>query len=191
VKAAWLHDDCDIRLGKAPDPRIGPGDVLVAPTHVGICGTDLHIYRGEFHDRVRYPAILGHEFGGIVQGTGSEVRHFQVGDRVVVDPILSCHRCPACITGHANACQSLKLLGIDLDGALAEGVAVPEDRLFRLPEELPMAYAPMVELYAIGHHVLHRGHVQPGETVAILGSGKVGLSFRYSTYCVTAPALHL
>lgn len=176
MKAAILYGDRDIRPGQSPDPEIGPDDVLVAPAYVGICGTDLHIYRGEFHDRVTYPAIIGHEFGGLIEEVGADVRGFSVGDRVIVDPIVSCHRCPACLTGHTNACRSLKLLGIDLDGALAQHVAVPSDRLFSLPESIPMAHAPMIELYAIGHHVLRRGHVQPGETVAILGAGKVGLS---------------
>jgi (R,R)-butanediol dehydrogenase/meso-butanediol dehydrogenase/diacetyl reductase len=176
VKAAILYDDKDIRPGDAPEPQIGPDEVIVASEYVGICGTDLHVYRGEFKDRVNYPAILGHEFGGVIEQVGSNVRGFQVRDRVVVDPILSCHRCPACLSGHINACQTLKLLGIDVDGGFGQYVAVPSDRLLHLPEDIPMAYAPMVELYSIGHHVLNRGQVQPGETVAILGAGKVGLS---------------
>jgi threonine dehydrogenase-like Zn-dependent dehydrogenase len=176
MKAAVLYNDRDIRPGDAPDPRIGPDEVLVAPDHAGLCGTDLHIYRGEFKDRVRYPAILGHEFGGIIDQVGQKVRGLQAGDRVVVDPILPCHRCPACLSGHINACRTLKLLGIDLDGGFGQYVAVPSDRILPLPDEIPMTYAPMVELYAIGHHVLSRGQVQPGETVAILGAGKAGLS---------------
>jgi threonine dehydrogenase-like Zn-dependent dehydrogenase len=176
MKAAILYDDVKIKPGDAPDPRIGPDEVLVASGFAGICGTDLHVYRGEFKGRVQYPAILGHEFGGTIQEVGAQVRDYRVDDRVVVDPILSCHRCEACLTGHINACRTLKLLGIDLDGGFGQYVAVPTDRLIRLPDEIPMAYAPMVELYAIGHHVLNRGMVQPGETVAILGAGKVGLS---------------
>jgi 2-desacetyl-2-hydroxyethyl bacteriochlorophyllide A dehydrogenase len=176
VKAAILYDDKDIRPGDAPEPQIGPDEVIVASEYAGICGTDLHVYRGEFKERVNYPAILGHEFGGVIEQIGSNVRGFKARDRVVVDPILSCHRCPACLSGHINACQTLKLLGIDVDGGFGQYVAVPSDRLIRLPEDIPMAYAPMVELYSIGHHVLNRGQVQPGETVAILGAGKVGLS---------------
>jgi 2-desacetyl-2-hydroxyethyl bacteriochlorophyllide A dehydrogenase len=176
MKAAVLVRDRDIRPDTVDDPHIGPDDVLVACQSVGICGTDLHIYRGEFHDRVTYPAILGHEFGGVILAVGNEVRGYGPGDRVVVDPIIPCHRCPACLTGHINACRTLKLLGIDLDGGLAQYVVVPADRLLPLPEDIPMPFAPMVELYAIGHHVLRRGQVQPGETVAILGAGKVGLS---------------
>jgi 2-desacetyl-2-hydroxyethyl bacteriochlorophyllide A dehydrogenase len=176
MKAAILYDDRDIRPGEAPDPRIGPEEVLVAPGFAGICGTDLHIYRGEFKERVKYPAIQGHEFGGTIIECGRDVRGLQVGDRVVVDPIISCHACPACLTGRINACRSLKILGVDLDGGFGQIVAAPASHILPLPESIPMEYSPMVELYGIAHHVLQRGQVQPGETVAILGAGKVGLS---------------
>ena len=66
MKAAILVGDRDVRVGDAPDPRVGPGEVLIGSRYAGICGTDLHIYRGEFYNRVSYPAILGHEFGGVV-----------------------------------------------------------------------------------------------------------------------------
>jgi threonine dehydrogenase-like Zn-dependent dehydrogenase len=176
MRAGILYDDREIRIGDAPDPRVGPEEVLVAPGYTGICGTDLHIYRGEFHDRVVYPAILGHEFGGVVQEVGEDVTGFEVGDRVVVDPIISCHSCPACLSGHLNACRTLKLLGVDIDGGFAQYVAAPASHVYHLPESVPMVYAPMVEMYGLGHHILGRGQVQSGETVAILGAGRLGLS---------------
>ncbi len=176
MKAGILYNASDIRFGEAPAPTIGPNEVLLESRAAGICGTDLHIFRGEFEDRVSYPAIQGHEFGGLIAEVGAEVRGFKPGDRVVVDPIISCHNCPACLTGHLNACRSLKLLGVDLDGGYGQYVAVPVDRVFPLPDSVPMVYAPMVEMYALGHHILQRGQVQPGETVALLGSGKLGLS---------------
>jgi 2-desacetyl-2-hydroxyethyl bacteriochlorophyllide A dehydrogenase len=189
MRAAILYQDRDIRPGDTSDPEIGQDQVLVATSYAGICGTDLHVYRGEFSGRVKYPAILGHEFGGTIEEVGSNVQGFRVGDRVVVDPIMSCHHCPACLTGHINACRTLRLLGIDLAGGFGQYVAVPADRLISLPEDIPMPHAPMVELYGIGHHVLSRGQVQPGETVAILGAGKVGLSV-LDVLCHTAgPAL--
>jgi threonine dehydrogenase-like Zn-dependent dehydrogenase len=176
MKAGILYGDRDIRLGDAPEPATGPDEVLVATAHAGVCGTDLHIYRGEFHERVKFPAILGHEFGGIVQQVGKAVTGIRVGDRVAVDPILSCHSCPACLSGHINACRSLKLLGVDLDGGFGQLVAVPASRIYPLPENVPLEYVPMVEMYGLGHHVLQRGQVQPGETVAVLGAGRLGLS---------------
>jgi threonine dehydrogenase-like Zn-dependent dehydrogenase len=176
MKAGILTNDRDICVGDAPDPRIGPDEVLLQTGYAGICGTDLHIYRGEFHDRVAFPAILGHEFGGVIQEVGKDVQGYQIGDRVAVDPIISCHRCPACLSGHLNACRTLKLLGVDLDGGFGQYVAVPSSHLYALPDAIPMGHAPMVEMYGLGHHILWRGQVQPGETVAILGAGKLGLS---------------
>jgi L-gulonate 5-dehydrogenase len=176
MKAAITYNDREIRPGTAPDPRIKPNEVLVKNQYAGICGTDLHIYRGEFHARVAFPAIQGHEFGGIIEEVGKEVKTFKVGDRVVVDPIISCHACPACLTGHLNACRTLKLLGVDLDGGFGQYVAAPANQVFMLPESISMSYAPMVEMYGLGCHVLLRGQVQPGETIAILGAGKLGLS---------------
>lgn len=176
MKAAILFDDRDIRPGEAPEPHPGRGEVLIASRYAGICGTDLHIYRGEFHERVTYPAILGHEFGGVVEEVGEGVTGLRAGERVVVDPILSCHRCPACLSGHLNACRQLRLLGIEYGGGFGQYVVAPADRVYPLPEGIPLEHAPMVEMYALGHHILQRGRVQPGESVAVLGAGKLGLS---------------
>jgi L-gulonate 5-dehydrogenase len=176
MKAGILYDDRDIRLGDAPEPKIRPNEVLVKSMYAAICGTDLHIFRGEFKGRVSYPVIQGHEFGGIVEDVGSEVSNFKIGDRVTIDPIIPCFSCVTCLTGHINACRTLKLLGIDLDGGFGQYVAAPASQCYKLPENVPMEHSPMVELYSLGHHILQRGEVQPGETVAILGSGKLGLS---------------
>lgn len=176
MKAGILYNNRDIRIGEAPDPTPGEDEVLIECGYAGICGTDVHIYRGEFHERVKFPAILGHEFGGVVVEAGKNVSSFKPGDRVVVDPVLSCHQCPACREGHLNACQMLKLLGVDMNGGYGQLVAAPASHVYLLPESIPMKYAPMVEMYALGCHILERGGVQPGETVALLGAGKLGLS---------------
>jgi threonine dehydrogenase-like Zn-dependent dehydrogenase len=176
VKAGILFGDRDIRVGDAPEPTLKPDEVIISPRFAGICGTDLHIYRGEFHERVKYPSIQGHEFGGIVEEVGKNVRGIKAGDRVAADPIIPCHGCPACLTGHINACRTLKLLGVDLDGGFGQYVAAPASNIYLLPEHVAMDHVPMVEMYGLGHHILQRGQVQPGETVAILGAGRLGLS---------------
>ncbi|MDY7094843.1 MAG: alcohol dehydrogenase catalytic domain-containing protein [Acidobacteriota bacterium] len=176
MKAGILYGARDIRVGEIPTPTIQPDEILVQSKAAGICGTDLHIYLGEFEARVDYPVIQGHELGGVVAEVGSEVRGFAVGDRVTADPVISCHHCTACRSGQINACRTLKLLGIDLAGGYGEYVAAPASHVYRLPDSVPMTHSPMVEMYALGHHILQRGEVQPGETVAILGAGKLGLS---------------
>jgi L-gulonate 5-dehydrogenase len=176
MKAGILFGERDIRVGSVPDPEIGPGEVLIKTGYAGLCGTDLHIYRGEFKARVQYPAVQGHEFGGVVEEIGAGVTGLRRGDPVAVDPIVSCHTCSACLGGRINACRTLKLLGIDLRGGFAEYVAAPASHVFPLPENVPLEHVPMVEVYGLGHHILSRGLVQPGETVVILGAGKLGLS---------------
>jgi 2-desacetyl-2-hydroxyethyl bacteriochlorophyllide A dehydrogenase len=176
MKAGILYGKRDIRVGHVPDPVLGPGEVLIKTGYAGLCGTDLHIYRGEFPDRVQYPAVQGHEFGGVVEEVSRDVRGFSPGDLVAVDPIVSCHACSPCLGGRINACRTLKLLGIDLKGGFAQYVAAPASHVFRIPENVPLSHVPMVEVYALGHHVLSRGLVQPGETIVVLGAGKLGLA---------------
>jgi 2-desacetyl-2-hydroxyethyl bacteriochlorophyllide A dehydrogenase len=155
MKAGILYDDRSIRLGDAPDPVPGRGEVLIQPAYAGVCGTDLHIFRGEFRSRVKFPAILGHEFGGTIVELGKGVHELKIGDRVAVDPIVSCHGCAPCLAGQIN---------------------VPVAHVFPLPDNVPHHQVPLVEVYSLGHHILRRGRVQPGEAVAILGAGKLGLS---------------
>jgi L-gulonate 5-dehydrogenase len=176
MRAGVLYEDRKIEVREVQDPAPGPGEVIVESGFAGICGTDVHIYRGEFHSRVRLPAIQGHEFGGTIVALGRGVAGYALGDRVAVDPILPCHACAACLAGQINCCRSLKLLGVDLDGGFGRLVAVPQANLFRLPDSVAMEHVPLVETYGLGHHVLGRGRVQPGESVAILGAGKLGLS---------------
>jgi L-gulonate 5-dehydrogenase len=176
MKAGVLYDERKIEVRDVPDPAPGAGEVIVESSFGGICGTDVHIYRGEFRSRVRFPAIQGHEFGGAIVALGPSVSGWAVGDRVAVDPIIPCHGCPACVRGQLSCCRSLRLLGVDDDGGFGRLVAVPQANLYRLPDDMPMEHVPLVETFALGHHVLDRGRVQPGETVAILGAGKLGLS---------------
>jgi L-gulonate 5-dehydrogenase len=176
MKAGVLYQDRMIETRDVPDPEPGPGEVLVESGFAGICGTDLHIYRGEFRGRVKLPAIQGHEFGGTIVDAGKGVTGWKRGHRVAVDPIVSCHACAACLAGQLNCCRTLKLLGVDLAGGFGQLVAVPTSHLYALPDAVPLKHAPMVEVYSLGHHILDRGRVQPGESVVILGAGKLGLA---------------
>jgi L-gulonate 5-dehydrogenase len=176
MKAGILQGDRHIGVGEAADPRITGDEVLVRTGWAGICGTDLHIFRGEFRSRVTFPAIQGHEFGGTVEEVGKNVSDLAPGDRVAVDPILPCQRCAACRSGRFNACSTLGLLGIERPGGFGQYVAVPRKSVYPLPDAISLTHAPLVEVYALAHHILQRGAVQPGETVAILGAGKLGLA---------------
>jgi L-gulonate 5-dehydrogenase len=176
MKAAILTADKEIRFGQVQQPYPKDHQVLIRVHWVSICGTDLHIYLGEFKPRVAYPRILGHEFSGVVESVGREISHFKKGDKVVADPIIWCNQCPACLNGHHNACKFLKLIGVDIDGAFAEYVVVDGDKVFKVPEVLSLRDAALIELYSIGVHSTRKAMIEPGDRAVVLGAGRLGLS---------------
>ena len=176
MKAAILIEDKEIQFGEVPAPHPKEDQVFVRVHWASICGTDLHIYLGEFKPRVVYPRILGHEISGVVESVGEKVSSFKKGDRVVVDPIIWCNQCPACLNGNQNACRFLKLLGVDVDGGFAEYVVADEDKVFKVPEGISLRDAVLIELYSIGVHATRKAAIEPGDRVVILGAGRLGLS---------------
>jgi len=155
-------------------PTIRNDEVLVETTYASICGSDQHIFLGEFHPRTQLPLIPGHEFAGRVAEVGSEVKNFKQGDRVAVDPIIWCGECPACQIKHYPACTSLKLLGVDLNGGFGEYVAAKPHMLYKLSSGIPDRHGALVEVLGIGFHSCNRAGVKSGDSVAIWGTGKVG-----------------
>ena len=174
MRAAVLVADRRIEIEDLPDPVPGPGEVLIVPAYASICGTDEHVFAGEFAGRVHHPLIQGHEFCGTVAALGAGVHDLAVGDRVAVDPIVPCGRCPACLIGRMNGCQSLKLLGVDLPGGFATRVVAAAHSCFRVPPALAMRDAVLTEVYSIGCHATRRAQVDPGDVVVVLGAGKLG-----------------
>ena len=176
MRAAVLVADGRIEIQDRPDPSPGPGQVLIAPAYASICGTDQHVFAGEFAGRVKYPLIQGHEFCGRVVSAGAGVTEPRPGDRVAVDPIIPCMRCPACLIGRMSGCQRLKLLGVDLDGGFATRVVAGAGSCFPVPAGLSERHAALAEVYSIGCHATRRAQVDPGDVVVILGAGKLGLA---------------
>ena len=153
---------------------MGDQDVLIQVKYAGICGTDQHIFSGEFHPRTKLPMIPGHEFGGVIVETGKQVKKLKKDDLVAVDPIIWCGECGACKKGHYPACISLKLVGVDMDGGFGEYVAVRETMCYQMPENTDPKYAALVEVLGIGFHACNRAKVNAGDSVLIWGAGKVG-----------------
>jgi threonine dehydrogenase-like Zn-dependent dehydrogenase len=176
VKASVLKNDMDLAWEEVPTPDPGPGEVRIQVDWSSICGTDLHIYLGEFKDRVAYPRILGHEFAGVVDSVGKGVTTISTGDRVTVDPIIWCNQCPACLNGQYNVCTSLKLLGIEYDGGFAEYAVAGTDKIYKIPDSVSMRDAALAELYSLGVHSVRKARVEPGDRVVIQGAGRLGLS---------------
>ena len=157
-------------------PEISGNEVLVKVGYACICGSDQHVFLGEFHPRTVLPLIQGHEFAGTIVETGPDVKNFKPGDRVAVDPIIWCGHCPACKRHHYPACSALKLVGIDLDGGFSEFMKVPESMLYRVTDKISDKHAALVEVLSIGFHACNRAKVCAGDKIVIWGAGKVGQS---------------
>ncbi|AEI40649.1 NAD(P)-dependent alcohol dehydrogenase [Paenibacillus mucilaginosus] len=178
MKAAVMHRTRSIVIEEVPLPEIGPHEVLVKVMAVGICGSDLHYYS---HGRigpyvVEGPFILGHECAGDVAAVGSAVSRFAAGDRVAVEPGVTCGRCEACKAGRYNLCPGVEFLATPpYDGAFVQYIKIHEDFLFPIPDSLSYEEAALVEPFSVGIHAAARTGLQPGSTIAIMGMGPVGL----------------
>lgn len=149
------------------------GEVIVAIKRVGICGTDIHAFGGN-QPFFSYPRVLGHELAGIIEATASDVENIQVGDKVTIIPYLHCGECLACKSGKTNCCTEMQVLGVHVDGGMAEYLKVPASHVF-VVNELSLNDAAMVEPLSIGAHAVRRATIQEGETVLIIGAGPIGL----------------
>ncbi len=151
-----------------------PGEALVRVAFAGICGTDMAIVGGK-HPRAKAPLVPGHEFSGVIESIDANSRGFAAGDRVTAYPLISCGRCIACRTGNSHVCNTLRLLGIDRDGAMAEYVSVPPDMLFKLPDELSDEVAALIEPVAVCVHAIRESKLRYRDTVLVTGAGPIGL----------------
>ena len=156
MKAAVLETYNNFVWKDVPTPKVKPGEVLIRIKFASICGTDMHIFPGDFHPRTPIPFIPGHEFGGVVEEIGAGVSGFEPGDKVAVDPIIWCNECPACLRKHYPACTKLKLLGIDQDGGFAEYISVPPSMLFKTAATVDDKHVALIEILAIGFHANKR-----------------------------------
>jgi 2-desacetyl-2-hydroxyethyl bacteriochlorophyllide A dehydrogenase len=162
-----------ITLEQVADPRCGADEVIVQVTQVGICGTDLHIYRNEYLST--FPLIAGHELTGQIVEVGKSVTQFHGGERVAVDPNLSCGQCYFCRQQQANHCLNWQGIGITRAGGFADYVAVPARACYALPDSLTDTQAAFIEPLSCVIHALNRLRVWPGDDVLIFGAGPMGL----------------
>jgi len=151
-----------------------PGEAIVRVRRVGICGTDLHAYRGK-QPFFTYPRILGHELGVEIVALGSTSDTLRVGDKCAVEPYLNCGECIACRQGKTNCCARLKVLGVHIDGGMRSLVRVPMAKLHR-SELLSLEQLALVETLGIGAHAVDRARIEPGEFALVIGTGPIGLS---------------
>lgn len=151
------------------------GQVRIDVAYTGICGTDLHIFHGAMDGRVNPPGVIGHEMSGRIAELGHGVEDWEVGDAVTVMPLDRCGECPACLAGHSHICHRLNFIGIDSTGSMQNSWTVPAETLVRLPSQVPLDQAALVEPTAVAVHDVRRGAVHPGEKVVVVGGGPVGV----------------
>ncbi|MCD9022406.1 zinc-dependent alcohol dehydrogenase family protein [Cohnella sp. NL03-T5] len=159
-------------IREVPIPRANNGEIVVQVRRAGICGTDLHIYKGEYLSP--YPIIPGHEFAGVVHEIGEGVEGFRAGDRVSADPNLSCGRCRFCMSDRANHCERWNAIGVTLPGAMAEYVAVPAEVAAKLPDSLSFAQGAFIEPVACVVQALNRLSPRTGDRALLFGAGAMG-----------------
>ena len=175
MKAAVFMGKEKLEVREVDVPEITEEEALIRVKFAGICGTDIHIFAGK-HPRVKAPLIMGHEFSGEIAKIETKRRKdFKKGNRVVAEPLISCGECFACKSGFAHVCQKLGLYGIDKDGAFAQYVKIPVDKLFKIPLNINFDVAALIEPIAVAVHAVRTSSLKMGDIVCVQGGGPIGL----------------
>jgi len=175
MKTIVLEKPGDFQLTERPTPSApAPGEALVRIHRVGVCGSDIHAYKGN-QPFFTYPRVVGHELGVEIAAVGPNEKGLAVGDRCAVEPYMHCGRCIACRRGKTNCCVSLQVLGVHTDGGMRESMTVPVAKLHR-SRTLSLDQLALVEMLTIGAHAVRRAQLEPGENVLVIGAGPIGLA---------------
>ena len=176
MKAHVLKSSGNMKYENVDIMEPNANQVQVQVKACGICGTDLHAYAGK-HDALQYPVILGHELSGVVNKTGKYVKNLNIGDRVVVDPNITCGYCDNCKNGKVNFCENMKSVGINYPGGFGEFVTVPEKVVYKIPDNITFKQAAIAEPISCIVHAFENTDVKNGGSAVILGTGFIGLTF--------------
>jgi len=175
MKAAYYSGNKSFTIREDEPKAPEAGDVRIKIAFCGICGTDMHVYHGDMDARVTTNRVIGHECSAVVDAVGPGVIGLEVGDLVVVRPLSHCGECAACKKGYIHVCQNLKFLGLDTEGAMQEMWTLPAHTLHKLPPDMRLDYAALIEPTAVACHDVGRARVQEGDDVLVIGGGPIGL----------------
>jgi 2-desacetyl-2-hydroxyethyl bacteriochlorophyllide A dehydrogenase len=174
LKAAVLPAPERVEIEERPKPQAGPEEIVVRVASCGVCGTDQHIYKGELA-QVHFPLVPGHELAGEIVEVGGKVDWLREGDRVALDPNITCGHCFWCQRGEVHLCANLQAIGVTRDGGFAEFCVAPAVQAVKLPEGLSLEQGALAEPLACCVHGADILGVRPGERIAILGGGFIGM----------------
>lgn len=167
----WIKENL-IEIKDIEVPRIKDNEILIKVKYAGICGSDITVLKGK-HISAKPPVVLGHEFSGVVEKSNS--KDFNIEDKVVVEPLISCGRCEACISGSTHVCKYLKLYGIHKDGGFAEFVIIPDNSVYKLPDGVTLLEGALVEPLSVAIHSLEMSGMKLGDNVLVTGAGPIGI----------------
>jgi L-iditol 2-dehydrogenase len=173
MKAAFLIEPKNILFKEVPISEPKFGEVRIKISKIGICGSDVHLFLG--HRLLEKPTIIGHEGIGIIDKIGEGVKNRSLGERVVIEPNIACRNCKYCLSGRGTICSNKRVLGVNEAGCFSEYVVVPSDFAWKIPNDISDENAVTVEPMAVAYHALFSSKAKPGDTIAVVGLGAIGL----------------
>lgn len=173
MRQAIMVEPGKIEFRQVEKPNIQDDQVLMQTKRIGVCGSDIHVFHG-VHPYTSYPVVQGHEVAGCVAEVGEAVEGIAVGDKVTFTPQIVCGECYPCQNGMYNVCEKLRVMGFQADGAGQEYFVLPRWNVFKLPNDISLDHAAMIEPVSVGVHAVRRGGDVTGKKVLVLGAGTIG-----------------
>jgi L-iditol 2-dehydrogenase len=173
MKQAIMVEPGKIEFHQAEKPQIKDDEILMQTKRIGVCGSDIHVFHG-MHPYTSYPVVQGHEVSGVVVAVGKAVKGIAVGDKITFTPQVVCGECYPCRNGMYHICETLKVMGFQTGGAAQEFFVLPEWNVFKLPDDMSLDHAAMIEPVSVGVHAVRRGGDVKGKKVLVLGAGTIG-----------------
>lgn len=171
---AFISSPGIVEFREQPLREPKPDEVMIKVRYAAICGSDLHLFRGK-HPSVQLPSAVGHELSGEVIKTGSAVTRYTEGDRVTVEPIITCGKCDYCLHGKYHLCANVSFQYRQGQGAFTGYFYAPENRVYRLPYQLDLKSGALIEPLSVALHAVKKTCIRLGDSVAIFGAGAIGL----------------